>query len=336
MNKSIQYTLLTFLGFAFLTLGCQHETDTFDGPFLVDRFGEFAVVTNLEISQPTVDFGAGETVFFTAAFNKNVDWIVEITGTVSGAVKRIEGFDREISASNATWTGGTTDLPFFQAEPCNVRLLVPEEPDFEDAGMVETLSTKIYEGSLFTDFEEEPGANIDFGNFEFELTANTGRSDAMPSAQGNFHYFLEGTDDVVPNFFVGVISIEADIAGDTYVQLPTTVPEDVYFNCFMYSDAGPHGIAVIQFVIDTNDTGNFEDGQDATVQIAGDFPLTWEGWRHINHPMSDLGITQEDLERLVAIRFLLISDMNSQPTPPLAVDYGVDFVTFTQGGPLEL
>jgi hypothetical protein len=47
-------------------------------------------------------------------------------------------------------------------------------------------------------------------------------------------------------------------------------------------------------------------------------------------------ITQAELEKLVAIRLLLISDMNSQPNPPLQVTYGIDYMTFTQGGPLEL
>ncbi|MEL6637742.1 MAG: hypothetical protein AAFW73_18265 [Bacteroidota bacterium] len=336
MKTSIQYAcglaLLLFLGW-----GCQHDTDTFDGPFLVDRFGEFAVVTNLEVSQPTVDFTAGETVFFTAAFNKNVDWIVEITGTESGAVRRIEGFDREVAAGNATWTGGTTDLPFFSAENCSVKLLVPEEPDFVDSVMVEVLTPKVYEGSLFTNFEEDLGVNAEIGNFEFEFTNNTTRSNtAVPPAEGEFVFYLEGTDDVVPNFFVGLVAIESDVAGATYAPLPTKVPEELYFNCFIHGDGGPHTIAIVEFVVDSNDSGNYEDGPDALFRVPDDLRVTWEGWNHINYPMSETGITEEDLEKLVAIRLVLISDRNAQPDPPLTVDFGIDFITFTQGAPLQL
>jgi hypothetical protein len=254
----------------------------------------------------------------------------------SGAVKRIEGFDRELNAGNATWKGGTTDLPFFRAEMCSVQLLVPEEPAFMDSGEVEVVSTKTYSGSLFTDFETDLGSNVFIGNFEFELTGNTGRQNNMPAAQGDYYFLLEGTDDVVPNFFVGLVDIKSAVTGEAYAPLPTTVPEDLYFNCFIYHDLSPYGIAVIQFITDTNNSGDFEDGQDATFQISGDIPLNWDGWRHIHHPMSDIGISQAQLEKLVAIRLLLISDMNAQPDPPLQVTYGIDFMTFTKDGPLEL
>ncbi len=336
MNRSIFYSLILMLFTVLGIIGCQHETDTFDGPSLVDRFGEFMVIENLGISQSTVDFAAGEVVFFTAKFNKNVEWVVEITGMESGAVKRIEGFARELNALNATWSGGTTDLPFFKAEMCSVQLLVPEEPNFMDSGEVEVLSTKTYEGSLFTDFETDLGSNAFVGNFEFELTANTGRQSNMPAAQGVYYFLFEGTDNVVPNFFVGLVDIKSAVTGETYAPLPTTVPEELYFNAFMYHDGGPHGIAVIQFIFDSNDSGDFEDGQDAVFQIPGDIPLQWVGWRHIHHPMSDTGMSQAQLEKLVAIRLLLISDMNAQPDPPLQVTYGIDFMTFTKGGPLEL
>jgi len=131
--------------------------------------------------------------------------------------------------------------------------------------------------------------------------------------------------------------MSAQITGETYVQVPTTVPEELYFNCFLYSDAGPHGLAIIDFIFDTNDTGAFEDGQDTGLRVPVDYNLaTWDGWQQISHPMSDIGVSQENLSKLVAIRLLLISDMNAQPSPPLQVDFGIDFMIFTDGGPLVL
>jgi hypothetical protein len=334
MNKLIYHIL--FIGIiGSLIVACSHDTDTFDGPNLIDRFGDFNVVEGLGVSSPTVNFTAGETVFFTAQFNKNVDWVVQITGSVSGAVKRIEGFDRELNQENATWNGGTTDLPFFKAEMCTVELLIPEEPDYKDTGEVEVLGTKTYEGGLVTDFEEDPGTDLFIGNFEFDFSPATGRTDALTAAEGDFCLLLEGTDNTLDNFFVGLITVNASITGETYIPLPTTVPEEVFFNCFMFSDGTPYTIAVIEFAFDSNDSGAYEDG-DATFKIDGDFPISWEGWRHINHPMSEVGISQEQLEKLVAIRFILISDNNAQPIPREQVGYAVDFVTFTQGAPLEL
>jgi hypothetical protein len=319
-----------------VSVGCQHDTDNFDGPNLIDRFGEFELIDSLTVSTEVVDFSAGETVDFGASFNKRVDFFVVITGTVSGAKKIIQGFDNQLTPGNATWRGGTTNLPFFGEELCTVELIIPEADSLTLTDEVTVAGRRSYPGSVFTDFETDPLDDLVFGNFEFEFTNNTGRRNDGMAAEGDWYYFFEGTDDVVPNFFVGLIDMKATITGENYIPLPTTVPEEVYFNAFLYADGGPHGIGVIQFIFDSNDSGAFEDGQDAAFQIEGDYPLNWVGWRHVHHPMSELGFTQEQLEKLVAIRMLLISDMNSQPSPPLQVDYGVDYITFTAGGPLEL
>ncbi|MFK7773101.1 MAG: hypothetical protein AB8F94_13220, partial [Saprospiraceae bacterium] len=291
MNKSIFSNIIFTALLVLIISGCSHETDTFDGPNLVDRFGPFSVVTDLEVSQATVDFAAGETVFFTAEFNKNVNWVLEITGTTSGSVKRFEGFNKSINMTNAEWTGGTTVLPLFKNEVCNVVLTVPEEPSYTGNATIETLSAKSYanEGVMFADFETNYGADVFVGNFEFEFTAQTGRQDDIP-AEGTHYFRLEGTDNVVPNFFVGLVDISAQVTGQTYVQVPTTVPEELYFNCFMYSDAGPHGLAIIDFIFDTNNSGAFEDGQDLGLRVPVDYNLaTWNGWQQISHPMSDIG-----------------------------------------------
>jgi len=341
MSKSIYISKYRFLWIAaicisFLQISCKRDIDTFDGPSLIDRFGEFENTQALQLNRSEVDFSVGESVIFTAEFNKNVEWVITITGQQSGAVRRITGFDRFIKESNATWTGGTTDLPFFKKELCTVVLSVPEEADFSQTAEVEIIGTKLYPGNVFADFEDPPGSFIDVGNFEFEFSNQIGRQNTLPAAQGDYYYFLEGTDNVVPNFFVGLINIKSTITGQTYAPFPTTVPNQLYFNCFLYHDGSPHGIAVIQFAFDSNNSGAFEDGQDQTFQLEGDFPLNWTGWRHIHHPMSDLGITQEQLQKIVSIRVLLISNMNSQPNPPQPVRFGIDYITFTQGGRLQL
>ncbi|PSR11414.1 MAG: hypothetical protein DA408_10935 [Bacteroidetes bacterium] len=336
MKYNNRFYLFPLLCLFLVLTACEHDTDQFDGPGLVDRFGEFQLLEGLTISRATVDFSAGETVIFGARFNKRLNFTLRITGMESGSVKTIQGFDNELNANNAVWSGGTTMLPLFKREMCQVELIIPDENNLTLTGMVEIVGTKSYEGSLFTDFETPLGANLFTGNFEFELTNRTGRQNDMPAAQGDWYFLFEGTDNVVPNFFVGLADISARVTGETYIPFPTTVPEDLYFNAFIYADGGPHGIAVIQFVYDLNNTGLFEDGQDQTFQLAGDYPLDFTGWRQISHPMSDLGITQAQLSKMVGIRLLLISNMNSQPSPPLKVDYGIDFITFTAGGPLEL
>ncbi len=333
---------LNLLFFAIITVctasifsSCTHDTEEFDGPFLVDRFGDFMLVDSFDVNRDEVDFAVGERVFFTARFNKRINWIVEIVGQESGATKVIADFANELTIENATWDGSATGAPLFGAEPCRASLIIPEADSIRYEVSLTTLSSKINEGIVFADFEEDLGANLLIGNFEFELTNNSGRTNIIPPAEGDFCFFFEGTDDVVPNFFTGLADIKTAAIGETYIPFNSPVPEDNYFNAFVYSDGGPHGIAVIQFIIDTNDSGDFEDGQDGTVQIEGDYPLDWVGWRLISHPMSDLDISSEDLARIVAIRLLLISDMNAQPDPPLQVDYAIDYIIFTEGGPFE-
>ncbi len=333
----MRYRIFTFLLFTGLVLtNCSRDTEDFEGPFLVDRFGDFTLVEGLEVSTDSVDFSAGERVTFSARFNKRVDWIVRITGKESGSIKRVVGFDNNLNADNAVWTGGTTVLPLFRAEPCLVELIIPEADSLTLTDSVVIKGSKVFAGGVFYDFEEDPGNNAEFGNFEFEFSPNTGRKNDGLAAQGEWYYLFEGTDNVVPNFFVGVVNFLSVLSGDTYAQLPTTVPEDLWFNMFLYHDGSPHGIAVIQFVFDSNDSGAFEDGQDDLFQLEGDFPLSWTGWRQFSHTMADVGMTQEQLQKLVAIRALLISDMNSQPSPPLPVRFGLDFMIFTEDRPLEL
>jgi hypothetical protein len=158
-----------------------------------------------------------------------------------------------------------------------------------------------------------------------------------PSAcHEEYSFRLEGTDDVVPNFFVGLAWMSPMMNGDTYVQVPTTVPENLYFNFFLHNDDRPRGICVIQFAYDSNDSGTFEDGIDQTFQFPGDFPLNFNGWKQFGHSMADVGMTQEQLSKIVNISVILISDLNAQPDPPTEVAFSIDYMTFTQNALLAL
>jgi hypothetical protein len=329
-------TVCLLLALGLWTAGCDHVTDP-DGPNLTDRFGDFRIVDPIEASQATVDFAAGGSVAFTASFNKQVAWVVEITGRESGAVKRIEGFSNELTAENARWNGGTTDLPLFRDEIADVALFVPAENSDTTRATVEVLVPRTYPGNVVADFEGSD--NITVGNFEFEfqgagISTSPTVMTTVPAGQGNAFYYLRGTDSVVRNFFVGLIDIRPR-GNASFFTVPTSVPQNLYFNMFLYSFNAPHTIAVVQVIADANGTGRFEDGQD-TVFPYGDIRPDWNGWRLFSKPVGDLGMTQTQAQQIVAVRVLLISDNNSQPATPLPVVYGIDNITFTGGGPLEL
>ena len=324
-------------------IGCDHVTDTIDGPRLIDRFGDFFVVEPLAASQSEVDFAAGETVVFTADFNKQVNWVLEITGQTSGAVKRIQGFSNELTADNARWSGGTTELPFFKVEPVDVALLIIDEDADTLRTTVEVLAPRVYEGVVAADFEGDD--DITVFDPEFELAEAT-VSDEIPAAQGDGFYLLRGTDAPQTNFFVG-LAIILPPDGASVFDVPTNIAEELYLNFFLYGFGTPNTIAVVEVVVDGNGTGMYEEGQDIIVPLGGDveFPnvgiVDFEGWEPYAEPASSFGqfgngITDQQTQEIVAVRVVLISDAANQPTPPLQVEYGIDFISFTAGGPLEL
>ncbi|MCZ4407224.1 hypothetical protein O3Q51_00280 [Cryomorphaceae bacterium 1068] len=320
-----------------LLAACDHDTEP-ETPSLFDRFAPLELIDSLQASSVQVDFSAGESISFTAEFNKNIDWVVEITGQVSGGIQRIEGFDRFVEPANATWSGNTTELPLFRTEPCTVVLKVPEEPDFGDTLMVEIVGTLNYEGTLVTDFEDNPGACIQLGDFEFELANSGRRDDIITAAQGDFFYRLAGTDNETggptDNFFVGLARIFACITGETYIQVPTTVPENLYLNLFVEGRATPYTRVVLGLIIDSNDSGDFEEGPDAIRSL--EFDPTYTGWRLQSFTGADFGVTQEELQKVVGIELVLISLNNLQPSPREEVGFETDYIIFTQNGPLEL
>ena len=320
---------------AFLA-SCNHDTETFDGPSLIDRFGEFTLKETLTASQATVDFSSGERASFNAEFSKRINWVVRITGKESGAVKLIEGFDNQLNETNARWNGTTTELPLFKAEECLVELIIPEEDSLTISLDIAVTGARTYEGSLITDFETDPAASLFTGNFEFELTASTGITDFIPAGQGDKFFYFEGTDNVVPNFFTGLIRIFPSINGETYFSMPTTDPENSYLNFFLYGDLTPHTIAVIQLFTDTNGDGKFTDGTDQSFQLSGDFPINFKGWRLFSHNLAEIGMSEKQASEIVAVQILLISNKNSQPSTPLPVRFGIDYLTFTQDQPLQL
>ncbi|MEM1057539.1 MAG: hypothetical protein AAGI52_18635 [Bacteroidota bacterium] len=310
--------------------GCDHVTDP-DGPRLIDTFGPFAIGDPVGADRATVDFAAGQQVVFSGTFSKQVDWVLEITGLESGAVRRIEGFSDELNATNAVWQGRTTNLPFFKQEDVEAALFVPSENSDTTRVTIAVDAPRTYPGNVFSDFEG--GEDIFIGNFEFEFE-NAGISNEVPAGEGETFYLMRGTDDVVRNFFAGLIDVRPDNGG--IFDVPTTVPEDLYFNFMIRSFETDFTIAVVQLVVDDNGTGAYELDQDAIFPF-GDIEVDFEeGWRLFSKPVSELGLSEEEAQNIVGVRVVLISDANSQPTPALQVAFGIDYITFTAGSPLEL
>lgn len=329
------FSLLSLVALAAaVATGCDHTT-TIDGPRLIDRFGEFALLEPLAADRQSVDFAAGQAVTFTAAFNKQTNWVLEIVGEESGAVKQIEGFSDALNAENARWSGSTTELPLFKEEAVTASLFFPEEEDTDTTRAdVAVSAPPTYPGNVVAAFEGND--NIELGNFEFELQ-DPGISDEVPPGQGSGFYLLRGQEPPsgsTRNFFVGLIEV-LPTGGRDYHAVPTTIPEELYLNFFLYGFGTPNTIAIVQVIADANGNGQFDDGVDSVFPIE-QIPADFTGWQPFSTPLSELGVTQEQAGEVVNVRVLLISDDANQPATPLPVEYGIDYITFTAGGPLNL
>jgi hypothetical protein len=102
---------ISLVGFSLLTSCRKEEINKIDGPSLEDLNGAFSVINGLQSSKDSVDFAAGETVFFTAEIAKTTPWKLRVVGMASGAEKIMTGTSKIIDASQTLWNGSTTNLP---------------------------------------------------------------------------------------------------------------------------------------------------------------------------------------------------------------------------------
>lgn len=308
----------------------------FEGPSLVDLYGEFSVLSPLEVSNSNVNFAEGESTTFTALFSKNVNWTLRIQGQESGAIREITGFSNELDASNARWTGSTTILPMFREEACNVTLTFANEPDTLTNNLT-IEAAKINEGLLLSDFED--GFPADWVPFVQSGANMSFFVDEGPAAgQGNAYYDMGG--EVNWDYLIGMF----DIPGSAYGEDPSfplsSNPGNVYFNTLLYNPAGiTNAITLIQFREDDNGNGVYENNEDMwSIEVTG----LSNGWHHLSSRYSDiptlvngapaapLGNGVYEPQKLLTVSVLFLAN----PATGYSQNY-IDYLIFTENGPLQ-
>lgn len=315
--------------------GCKHDTEMFEGPALNDLYGEFSIVSGLDITNRNVDFAAGESTQFSATFSKNVNWKLRVTGLNSGAVKVFTALSNQLSPSNATWNGSTTIFPLFGAEECAVMLTVENETDtLRDTLTV--ASPKVDAGFLVADFEN--GANPDWegfvqsgANMSFNIT------DQGPQAQGNFYYDMGG--EVNWDWLIGMIEFPALAYGAPHFPLSVN-PDNVWINMLLYKPTGiDNSLILLQLREDENaDSTATETSED---MWSREIMLQDDGWQLISIRYSDMealvdgqpsvpnGNTLHEPHKLGRISVLMLANPASGYSQAL-----MDYVIITEGGPL--
>lgn len=307
-----------------------------DGPSLEEIYGVFGVTETLYISKDSVDFSAGQTVYFTAAMTKTSDWKITITGQTSGAIKIITGTSKAIEINDALWDGSTTLFPIFKAEMCDVELTFDGEVDTL-TGTIKILAPKINSGYLITDFESgfdpgwssfiQSGANMDF-QIHTDATA----------PQGGSYFNMAG--EVNWDWLIGLVNFKA--SADGYVTYPLgTNPNNVYFNAMIYGEPGlPNSLIIFQFQEDENGDGTYNATSDDEYAI--EIPIDWEGWKLVTlkyndiitmsggNPVTPNGNNQHNADKIKQINMLHLAN----PTSGFAKSK-IDYIIFTDNSPLK-
>ena len=288
-------THFILLGLAFcavlVLVGC--VKDGFEGPSLNELFGEFEVIDSLSLSTADPDFSIGETVAFSATFNKPVNWQLEIQGLSSGGNKEFSGFSETLDNGAVVWTGTSSSLPFFELEDCAVSLTIANE----DVALYDTLTVTglvNFEGMRVADFDSglpegalvwrQDGANMTFQIADDSPLLGTG-------------YFKMG-GKVGWDWSLGYIDIPVDFSD------VTVAASEFYLNLGVLSGTGGTS-ASDQFlnVSISESDAPFDDNQannGADVFGAGNEvyrhqirPVDWMGWEFVTVPYADFEVKHE-------------------------------------------
>ena len=331
MKKQSIFFILTIL-----LLGCRkEEAGKFDGPSIDDLNSPFSVVTDLESSRDSVDFLAGQTVYFTAAFSKTVAWKLRIIGDESGAEKIVTGLNKMLDADVFTWDGSTTNLPIFKDENCHIELTFEGETDTLTT-MVKVITPKTNNGFLIADFDGgfNPGWSF---FFQSGLDMNFSILNDGTAPQGEKHYNMEGTVDW--DYLIGLINFKATAYGETSFPLNSN-PDNVYFNTMIYGDPiFVNSIILFQFEEDENGDGTFNGASEDMYSL--EIPVNWIGWKLISIKYSDIpslasgvpvaanGNSVHNSDRISTLNMLHLAN----PATGHARSQ-LDYLIFTENGPL--
>lgn len=329
------------IAFALAFSACERVDEPI-GPSLADTFGEFAVISAFDVSAKSADFANSDRIFFTATFNKTVNWQLEIIGESSGAKKIITGFSNELDDDNSIWNGTTTELPMFKSETCTAILSVPTDsingqPYSDTITNIQVNSTRVYEGFVVADFENgiNPGWTIfaqSGANMSFRIVTDP------TAAEGNAYYDMGGEVDF--DFLIGLIDMPSSAYGTGPFPLDDN-PDNVYFNVLLDKPEGINNeIVLIRFSEDDNGDGTFQESSED--QYSLELRGLETNWQLISERYSDLvalvngapatpnGNGLHEPDKIIQISVLFLADPSSGYSQTL-----MDYMIFTEGKALQ-
>lgn len=307
-------------------LSCKRDLDNFLGNEVVKAPEGFTIDTPLSTSSTNADFAV--TPFeFNATLSDKVSWKIKIVGASSCAVKTINGLSKDINASVAAWDGASDNIYHFRSGESMTAILTIVGSDETDTVTFSSLSTKIFNGTLLTDYE---GSGVITTNWwqsfkPGELISFSEDYSDIKTPQGAECLHLKG-EDVSPDGFIGQ-SGHSGVAGFDFASfnLPSD-PDSIYFNCYVNGTAGTE----LEFrMIQT--TGGAGDGDEYSYYL----PITWSGWKLVSVKYSsfvnslNVGMTPEQSGLYISRLKFVIRAITSGGT----AEANIDYPTFTINQP---
>ena len=233
---------------------------------------------SIEVSNDKPDFGVGDSVYFVGKFEKMATVSIEITGRVSGAVKKIQLNAYELNQNNSIWFGGSSTLIGFQEELCDVNISFIG---------TEIIIKREIEIVGITNFDQENTINLESNGFESnsssEFFMNCTKVDDFIAAQGQVSVRVpyEVNDAYL---YLG----EDNLGSGSFYALPND-PKRVWFNIYVFGTGDADARMFIEFK--EADEGNlaYNHGRDDGVQAF--IPLGHQGWKLFSFRYSDLGFS---------------------------------------------
>lgn len=251
--------------------------DEFEGPSIERLYGDFRIIDSLRLTNINPNFSIGDKVGFYCKFNKEVNWKISIEGENSNSLKELSGFSSTIDSNTITWTGNTSNVPFFKEEKCKINLTIEDEV----ASLKDSLNIagiKIYDGILVADFEN--GVEDAVVSWTTNIGLKTFEVADDDPLSGN-HYFQMG-GKVNWDWVLGKIDFKCDLSS-------VNVPADkLFINIGILSDTiDAHLGQFINILISESDApfnnnleNNGADIFDADEEVYKlKVPIDWDGWK---------------------------------------------------------
>ena len=327
----------------FIVAGCFYTCtkDEFEGPSIEALYGEFKILDSLKVTNSNPNFSLEENVGFYCKFNKDVNWKITIRGNTSNSIKELSGFSNTIDSNTTTWSGNTSQVPFFIEEKCMIELTIENQEDtIKDSLTI--IESKIYDVILVADFENGiPLNSIVFKQSSMNMTFETASDNPLV---GN-NYFKMGGRMGWNEWMLGQIDIPLDLSN------VSSNSENFYLNLGVLSGLD-NEFATDQYINILISESKYPFNEDLTNNGADVFkdtmevykyqirPVDWIGWKFISVGYDEFEVKSaggdniRNPKDIKAIRIQCQSCPSASGNCPsnssIDVRTDIDYITFTE------